>query len=88
MASACVLGMILMIVALLALSRDKKKSSVREIAYLQRSLFSGAAKTAMPKSSAKSASANVTVFPGNVSRVRLMTIHPEAAELQADKEVM
>ncbi len=89
MVSVCVLAMILMIVALLALSRDKKKSPNKRLAYLHRNLYAGMSQPMLPKERAeKSSRTKVTVFPGNVSRVRWMANRSQAAEAQADKEVM
>ena len=87
MIPALMLAMIVMIVALYALSRDRKKAPRHQIAYLHRSLYAGALKPVIAKRPAKSSRAKVTVFPGNVSRVRLAAIHSEAKS-GTDREVM
>jgi hypothetical protein len=85
---ALMLAMAVMIVALYALSRDRKKPSKQGIAYLHRSLYAGAPKPVITRRPSKTSRSKVTVFPGNVSRVRLMTIQSQADNMQADKEVM
>lgn len=87
MISALMLAMILMIVALYALSRDRKRAPKQGVAYLHRSLYAGVPKPGVSKKAAKSSRTKVTVFPGNVSRVRLMTISSKA-EMPTDREVM
>lgn len=85
MVAACVLGMILMIVALLALSRDRKRSLVRGAAYFRLSFHGATPHSVIEKQPAKLFRSKVTIFPGNVSRVRLKTIQ---AEVRTDREVM
>lgn len=87
MISALTLAMILMIVALIALSRDRKRSPKQGIAFMHRSLYAGVPKPVTTRRPAKTSRSKVTVFPGNVSRVRLMTI-PSEAEMRTDREVM
>ena len=86
MISALMAAMVLMIVAFYALSRDKKRSPKQRIAYLHRSLYAGAPKPVTTKT-VKTSRSKITVFPGNVSRVRLATIRSEA-DLGTDREVM